>query len=816
MNTAARRLVPYTLLPLSLVACMLASAPWLRAFPADLLAVPLFGAAVLSVLVPVIAVGIGVRQLWLSALIDAALLIFYELLVTLRQLGGFDEIYSGLVHGPAQILSFALPLVSPRTLLVAPVALCWVCGAIVGECVARGWQTVLPYLTLTVTFGLAYAGTARAVTSSSDGRRYDTVLAGALLLVLLLLRAAQAWVVQNESDETRQPEGVLPLRGLAVGVALAIAVAAAAAGAVQSPAFTGQRVIPARMPPVDESRPLTPVAFVSDLRPDDPTDPGEPLFKVSIDRATSNYIAIASVDYYDGDSWSFSRTFRPSGGVIPAETDPSLRPGTASVTQQYEIADGPMTSVPWMPHLDRPQHVSGVPVNIDADSGMIVPANPLRGGDDYTVVSTVPPKHFTDLDGSAVVGTAGSQLDTALPNGLADPLATLTRSLAQETGVSSQLPVPFLLAVTRQLQARTALAGLAPPGSSPSTPASGAPSDGSSGAAPSAPRLTSGAHAGGTTFADVLASIRGARSGTPEQFATLIALIARELHIPARVVSGFRVPLPQGSSVLPAGTYSVRSGAAWSWVEIPVRGLGWLVLDATPTRYAAPAPEPSAGTGRTPSSGPTPSKKALSTRSNNGGHAVAPPSRTHHGGGISTTALVVMVLVTAVAVGILLLALQLIRKYLRARRRRRGDPRRRVIGAWEESIDVLVEAGLADLSSATTSEVAAAAAARFGSDSASRARVVGQAADLAIFSPATPLAAADAEVAWRAHTAMHRSVRRTLRWPDRVVSRVRYNHPRRAATVGTESWAADAKARVAAVPGKHLGSRRGAGRKAPR
>src|SRR4051794_23363338 len=134
-----RRLVPYTLLPLSLIACALASSPWLRAFPSAVLAVPLFGAAVLSVLAPVIVVGIGVRRLWLTALVDFVLFVFYELLVALREPVGFDTLYRGLLHGPSQILSFALPLVSPRTLLVAPVALCWLSGALIGECVARGW-----------------------------------------------------------------------------------------------------------------------------------------------------------------------------------------------------------------------------------------------------------------------------------------------------------------------------------------------------------------------------------------------------------------------------------------------------------------------------------------------------------------------------------------------------------------------------------------------------------------------------------------------------------------------------------------------------
>ncbi len=223
---------------------------------------PLFGAVVLSVLAPLVVLGIGVRKLWVSALIDLALFVFYELFVTLRQPVGFSALYSGFVHGPSQILTFALPLVSPRTLLVAPVALCWLSGALLGECVARGWQSVLPYVGLLVTFGLAYAGTARAVSGDADGRRYDTLLAAGLLLTLLLLRAAQAWLAQDRGAETTQPDGILPLRGLAIGAALSVVVALAAAALGQSSTLAARPVKPARVPPIDQ----TPAADPDRLR----------------------------------------------------------------------------------------------------------------------------------------------------------------------------------------------------------------------------------------------------------------------------------------------------------------------------------------------------------------------------------------------------------------------------------------------------------------------------------------------------------------------------------------------------------------------
>ncbi|MDT4924630.1 MAG: hypothetical protein QOG01_2343 [Pseudonocardiales bacterium] len=817
MSRGLRWAIPYSLLPLSLIACALASSPWLRAFPADVMAVPLFGAALLSVLTPLVVVGIGVRPLWITAIADIAIFVFYELLVTLREPAGFDSLYTGLVHGPSQLLTFALPLVSPRTLLVAPVALCWLSGTMIGECVARGWQSVLPYATLLVTFGLSYAGTARAVSGASDGHRYDTLLAGALLLTLLLLRAAQSWVVQERGAETTQADGILPLRGLVIGTVLSTVVALAAAAVVQSSAFAGRPVTPARKPPVDQTTPLTPVAFVSGLRPTDPKSKGDELFKVTIDQAASNYLSLATVDTYDGDGWTFTRTFRPSGGVISAETDPALRPLGKAVTQQYSIDRGPMTTVPWMPYLNRAQWVSGASVNIDTLSGMIVPSHPLRAGENYTVRSNPPTKDFLDLGKSARLATSEPPSATQLPVGVSSSLATLVSSLAAETGTPSTSVVPFLQSVAKTFRTKSALAG--GPITAPPTPtATSAPRPASS-TSPS-PTASPTSNTGGTSFADVLASIRQYRSATPEQYATLIALLARELGVPARVVAGFRVAPTPGSTNLAAGTYAVTSAEAWTWVEIPVVGQGWVVLDASPGTYAGPNQQPTEGARPSQSPSPAPSQTALITQANNpNGHAVAPKSNVPHSAGISAAALILIVLAVIVAVAILLITLLLLRKRLRGRRRRRrGDPRRRLLGAWQESLDVLVEAGLPDLTYLTSNEVAAVTGDRFGGELAAQARYLGNAANAALFSPTSWIGSADADAAWRAQVVMSRSVRRRLGWRDRIRAGLRYHRTKRIRPqVGPTSWAAAARARAAANAGrgKHAKprGRRGSSRK---
>jgi hypothetical protein len=408
-----RAIVPYLLLPLSLIASVLSAAPWLQSFPASIAAAPLYGAAILSVLIPLVVVRIKPTWLWFSVVIDVVVFALYALLVVVQDPAGFGDVVDGLFRGPSQILTFALPLVSPRSLMVAPAALIWLAGTIAGECVARRWYTMLPYVGFLVAFGLAYAGTQRAVgTDIATTRARETLLAASLLTVLLLMRVAQAWVRQDETAESTEAEGVLPLRGLLIGTVTALVIALIASLAVQTSAFPKRADTPQRIPTVDQSRPLTPLAFVAGLRPPSEKDPGQSLFTVTTDRASQGYFAIANVDFYDGAGWSFTRTFRPSGGVLPADTDPALRT-TSVLTQNYTIANGPLTQAPWMPFVYRAQNVTGAAVNIDPASGMIVPASVLRAGTNYTVRSAVTAKTFDRLKArTASPDTATPTIDT--------------------------------------------------------------------------------------------------------------------------------------------------------------------------------------------------------------------------------------------------------------------------------------------------------------------------------------------------------------------------------------------------------------------
>ncbi|GAB2477371.1 transglutaminase-like domain-containing protein [Jatrophihabitans fulvus] len=780
-----RRTVPLLVLPLALVACVLASAPWLRAFPAAVMAVPLVGTALLSVLLPVVVIAVGVRSLWLTALVDVVGFAFFTTLVTLRAPGALDQLWTGLVHGPSQVLTFALPLVSPRALLVAPVALCWLCGAIIGECIGRGWQSVVPYATALVTFGLAYAATTRAIAGPDDNRRYDALLAGALLVTLLLLRVAQTWLEQDDDAEALQAEGVLPLRGLAIGTAVAVVVSLAAAFVVQSGALGGSPATAQRTPPLDTGRPLTPVAFVAGLRPEDPSDAGRRLFAVTFDRTASRYVAIADVDSYDGDSWSFSREFRPSGGVIPADPDPDARGRGPLVTQRYTVEDGTFAQTPWMPFQYRPRDVLGTAINTDQQSGMIVPAESLRAGQSYRVISSTTPTAVESLPAGALPGTSAPPSATSLPASVRSSIGTVISALQAETNTVGAPPLRFLQALVRDFRTNYTLSGGATTSaarpSATSTAPSRRPSSRPSGVpTPSPSPSDDNPRIGGNTFAGVLASILGsARAATPEQYATLVTLLARAQNVPARVVTGFRVGTGEGATV-EAGTYQVQSRQAWTWSEVLVRGRGWVVVDAAPSRYTQPAPAPSASARPTPSASPSSTQNALVTQvPSDAGNAVGPKSDVPSARAPSAVlwlVLAAVVVLIAIAVPVALV----LRNRRRTRRRRElADPRERLVGAWQETLDVLGDSGLSGLQGLTSSEVARATSDRFGPEPGHRAGSVGNAANVALFSTRAVVRDEDAAAAWRDQDLLRAAVRRTLSRRRRLLADLRPRRGRR-------------------------------------
>jgi transglutaminase-like putative cysteine protease len=77
------------------------------------------------------------------------------------------------------------------------------------------------------------------------------------------------------------------------------------------------------------------------------------------------------------------------------------------------------------------------------------------------------------------------------------------------------------------------------------------------------------------------------KAGFCQQYATAMAVLVRELGLPARIAVGY-----QAGTLQDDGTYLVQSKNAHAWVEVFFEGYGWLPFEPTPGHGAHPNAEP--------------------------------------------------------------------------------------------------------------------------------------------------------------------------------------------------------------------------------
>jgi hypothetical protein len=240
----------------------------------------------------------------------------------------------------------------------------------------------------------------------------------------------------------------------------------------------------------------------------------------------------------------------------------------------------------------------------------------------------------------------------------------------------------------------------------------------------------------------------------------LFALVARRVGVPARVVTGFR--LTGDGTAVPALSdgRDVTAADAWTWVEVPVVGHGWVVVDPTPVATTEqPAETGSASNATTTTAVDRAETDAVSGA---GGTPIAPigditlppaPERPTWPWFVLAAVLGIIVLVPVVA--------SLQRAWYR-RRRRRGPPARRAVGAWHDTLETLERSGVRDLESATNTEVVELAV-----DLDQRVRepvtAVAATANTALFAP-DGVDAEAADAAWTSAAQVRTRARRARGW----------------------------------------------------
>jgi hypothetical protein len=228
--------------------------------------------------------------------------------------------------------------------------------------------------------------------------------------------------------------------------------------------------------------------------------------------------------------------------------------------------------------------------------------------------------------------------------------------------------------------------------------------------------------------------------GDDEQYAVAMALMARKLDIPARVVMGF---YPDWQKVKdPAAPIDIRGGDVHAWVEIAFRDTGWVPFDPTPPEDNEPVPPQ-----EQPRSKPKP--QVLQPPPPPQEPAELPPDTAPEPQDAEDRRetfwdvwgpLLTAVAVALIPVAVLLLPLLLI-ALLKARRRKKrasaGRPAQRVGGGWSELVSFATDLGVRVNPRATRRESAAGLGEAFPAG-AQATTLLAQRADAGIFGPNEP------------------------------------------------------------------------------
>ena len=192
--------------------------------------------------------------------------------------------------------------------------------------------------------------------------------------------------------------------------------------------------------------------------------------------------------------------------------------------------------------------------------------------------------------------------------------------------------------------------------------------------------------------------------GDAEQYASAMALMARSLGYPARVVMGF-APTVTAAQVSADTPIKVTGHDVTAWVEVPFQGVGWIPFLPTPTQTDVPQDQVSK-----PQTEPQPQVRQP-PRSQNDENDLVTNVQIDNSDKKTTDAFELpgWVIGIGLGAGIPLLVIVVPLLVIAALKRRRSDRRRwaarnrdAAAGAWDELLDRIGELGIATPGAATT------------------------------------------------------------------------------------------------------------------
>lgn len=601
--------------------------------------------------------------------------------------GTATAVLQGVFGGWAKLLTVAPPADVRGELLGTPVALTWLAAFVATSLALRTRVVLAPSAPPVLAFAaaLVFAG------KQSGVQLLPTALLLAAVLLLTLLRADWTGVATSGHRQAMASRLTFGLPAIVLIAVLAVLSGHSSPVATGADRFDPRDLRPAPVRIADSISPLA--KLKGQLR----EEPAKKLFTV---RQTAgpklDRIRVAALDDFDGVLWTSTDRFLVAGRQLAA--DPALTKAEAvSAHITLDSLPGPFLPAPgWPSRLGLTQDTQN-PIGFSTVSGVLATAMPLRGVA-YDVTGEVPVRDDGLLNATPSTGP-DYQRYLALPGELPPLFPAIARQL------TSTQPTPYgrLAEIEAYLRALPDQPDV-PPGHSYGALAK---------------MLTGGQTTGGSA----------------EQRAAAFAVLARAAGFPARVAVGYRL---EGT-----GDHAVTSHDAHAWAEVHFDGYGWVPFEPTDTtgnsadgRHRPELPVTGGQAPNPPLSKPAtaaPSPDISGPRTGAGGFLA-------QGAGLVAAGLAAL----AVLVVVLIVAEKARRRW---RRRTASSNAGKVLGAWQEAIDRLIERGVPVTASLTAREMADRAVATLGVPAGA---VIGLAplATAAVYAPREPDDAAVTE-AWR-------------------------------------------------------------------
>lgn len=645
---------------------------------------------------------------WIVAVVTALAYLLFGSMLAMPQLASWSVVpnartLSGLVFGVVQVwkrvLTMDAPIGTTDNLLVLPLLtllLAGVAGITIATRSGRpglAWLPPAVALVAAIGFGLQTAS--------------RPVVVGIAFFVAALLWTAYRRDYQRQTLLTHRRRYSVRTVLSALGVLLVAGLVAGLVSPLLAPAT--RHVLRDQMePPLDVRQWASPLqSFRSNVK-----DHREDVLFTVEGLPTGAGIRLATLDGYDGITFNASSSVSgaPDGGQykrigsrVPDDTE-----GT-EISYTVTIRD---YAGRWLPTVgqtrsleftgDRKRDLAGE-FFYNRATGSGVSVLPLQAGDSYRVDAVVPVQPNRSDVRTASVG------DVELPP--AGPIAEEIAAQAREWTAGATSDGDAAIRLEEQLRKAYYSHGLAN----------------------DVPSL---AGHGSYRMMKLMTDHEGRPVGDEEQYAVAMALMAREVGLPSRVVYGYR---PTS-----AGTVNVVGDNVSAWVEINFAELGWVEFSPTPDKSRA-LPEDTTRAESKPrpqvENPPPPPQRPEEPPPDN---TPPLPGEEDQDDPDAVDWAAVLRVALAVVVPLLLLAGPLLAitawKARRRKRRREADsPFDRVSGGWAELLDRARDLGATPSRAATRSENAAAVAERFPTAlSVTPASVLAHRADWASFSGQPP------------------------------------------------------------------------------